>query len=68
MDIFMDINEVLRSTEIHTLMGLLYLENKQLKKAEKSYKRANKLIKRIKINQNIPIDKLKEGIENYNNS
>ena len=67
LDIFMEINNKLRASDVLTLLGFLYIKKKKIKKAKKACKRSKKLIGKIEGNfQNKDISKLEKEIENFN--
>ena len=65
LDVFIDINNTLKSSDILTMMGFLYLKKEKIEKSKKCYKRSKNILKRIKTHK-IPIEKLKEKIEQHN--
>lgn len=66
LDIFIDINNKLRSSDVLLMMGFLYLKKDKLKKAEKCYKRAKRLSKNLEGSySNSTIEKLKNAIDEH---
>ena len=64
LDIFMDINNKIRASDVLTMMGFLYVKKKKNKKAKKAYKRARKLLGDLGNSyRNMSLDKLEKQIE-----
>jgi len=64
LDIFIDINNKLRASDVLTMMGFLYIKKKKYRKAKKVHKRAKKLLGNIEGSyRNMSLDKLQKEIE-----
>ena len=64
LDIFIDINNKFRTSDVLIMMGFLYLNKEDTKKAEKCYLRSKKILRRLKkTSQNVSLDILKSEIE-----
>jgi tetratricopeptide (TPR) repeat protein len=64
LDIFMDINNKLRASDVLIMMGFLYIKKKKIRKAKKVHKRAKKLLGNLEGSyRNMSLDKLQKEIE-----